>query len=326
MGNYIYAVARAKAKEATLVGESRLNRMIDSLSDKEALKILSEVGFGGGAGIEDVSEFETLIEKESESLSSFIKEVCPDEKVKRFLLLDNDYKNAEAFIKEKHIKADSGSMRVPDGFYSADMMREKIMTDDYRSFSDVLAKTLIKADELFVSGKFDGLSVGGIFERGKYAEMAKLVKNNKTLSDIFKVKVDTANVTTCLRGRDYSLLKDFLFDGGTLSDKELKSLCEDAFDTLRERFSTSHRKEFILSAIEDAEKGKPLSSFEKKADDYALNYLLKYKYKFEGIAPFILYVYYKRAELFNVRLIIVSLSSGVSADDIKKRLRVSYER
>lgn len=324
MGNYIYAVARAKAKEATLLGEGRLNRMIDSLSAIEALKILSEVGFGGGAGIEDVSEFETLIERESESLCAFIKEACPDENVKRFLLIDNDYKNAEAFMKEKHIKADSISMRAPDGFYPADAMREKIMTDDYRMFSDTMAKTLIKADEKFVSGKYDGLAIGGIFERGKYEEMKGLVRKNKILSDIFKVKVDTANVTSCLRGRDYSLLKNYLFDGGTLTERELKSLCEDAFDTLREKFSSHARKDFILSAIEDAEKGKPLSSFEKKADDYALSSLLKYKYGFEGVAPFILYVYYKRAELFNVRLILVSLSAKVSADDIKKRLRLSY--
>ena len=324
MQNGIYANARAKAKEATLLGVGRLNRMIDSLSAEEAVKILSEVGFGGGAVIDGAAEFETLLEKESEFLYAFIREAAPKECVKKFLLLSNDYKNAEAFMKEKHLRTDSSSMCVPFGLYQADFLKDKIMTDDYGSFSATLKKTLIAADECFVSGNTDGLKIGAIFERGKFEEMRELSKKDRLIAELFKVKVDIANITVALRGRNFALLKDYLFDGGTLSREELKSLCEDSFELLREKFATSLRKDFILSAIEDAEKGRPLSAFEKKADDYALNYLLKYRYVFEGTAPFVLYVYYKLAEILNVRLIIVSLSNGVSAEEIKKRLRVSY--
>ncbi len=297
--------------------------MAESGSVFDALKILSEVGFGG-AQPEDPGDFESLLKNETESLYAFIKETCPKDNVIKYLLLDSDYSNAEAIIKEKHLKIDSAPMLSPNGTYTAEFLREKIMADDYGSFPKTLGEALILCDEAFVSGNYDGLKINAIFERAKFKEMRALSKKEKTLKELFRVKADTANVTVALRGRNYSLFKDYFIEGGTLSDDDLKHLSEDSFDAIRERFSTSSLKEYIFSAVDDAEKGKPLTEFEKKADDFSLVFLSKYKYMFEGIAPYLLYVYYKLAEILNVRLILVCLSNGVSAENIKRRLRVSY--
>ncbi|MBP5466258.1 MAG: V-type ATPase subunit, partial [Clostridia bacterium] len=98
MASVLYSSARAVVMEKTLLGEDRLKRMLEGTAD-DALKILSEVGFGTGdvsrAGIDAVSDTETA------RLCSFIKETAPDDKIKKFFLLPYDFKNAEALIKEK---------------------------------------------------------------------------------------------------------------------------------------------------------------------------------------------------------------------------------
>ena len=326
MLNSIYANARAKAKESGLLGLNRLNRMVDTANPNDAIKILAEVGFGYGMIIDDVSQFENLIFAEEEKLCAFIHECCSSEFVKKFLLIAKDFQNAEIFMREKHLKSSFTGVRLIGGLYDVDTMKECIMTDNYSRFDKIFADALIKVDEMFVSGNYNGMKINSVFERSKFSQMCYYLSKskNKVLKDIFRVKVDLANISISLRARDYNLVKDDFIDGGTLSERDLKSLCEDSFASLKEKFAHYSQKILILSAIDSAEKGKPLSDFEQKADDYALQYLSKYKYSFDGIFPFLLYVYYKKAELNNVRIILVGLLNGVSAGEIKKRLRLSY--
>lgn len=323
MSNTIYAVARAKAKEASLLGQNRLNRMIDSSSFDEAIKILAEVGFGGGS-LDDTADFEKLISSETALLYDFIKEACPTEEVKKFFLISNDYENAKAFVVNKYLKTDVSLSLTNDGLYKKDFMLDKILTDDYRFFTDNLKKALLESDELFVSKNYDGFKLGGIFSKYLFKDLEFFAKKSKVIREILKVKADTTNITIALRARDYNLVKDYFVCGGTLSSKDLKSLCEDSFDSLLDRFRISSVKEFILSAIEDLKLNKPFVDFEQKADDFALKFLSKYKYVFEGEAPFILYCYYKLAEISNVRIILVGLKNNFEIEDIKKRLRLGY--
>ena len=94
----IFANARAIAAESGLLGIDRINRMADAATPEEAFKILSEVNFGEGASA-DASEYERAVEAEEKKLAAFIREVSPDERLKIFLLAENDYHNAEAMIR-----------------------------------------------------------------------------------------------------------------------------------------------------------------------------------------------------------------------------------
>ena len=61
------------------------------------------------------------------------------------------------------------------------------------------------------------------------------------------------------------------------------------------------------------------------ADDFALKTLKKRKYDVGGIVPFMLYCYYKLAEIKNVRIIMVGLINKADKNEIKRRLRNTYE-
>ncbi len=320
----IFANARAIAAESGLLGIDRINRMADAATSEEAFKILSEVNFGEGASA-DASEYERAVEAEEKKLAAFIREVSPDERLKIFLLAENDYHNAEAMIRSKYLKTDFSPMLTADGLYTAEYLKEKIFTDDYKSFSPFLAEALLAADNLFVSSKADGKALSSLFRRALYRELGAAAKSDKTLSAIFSARTDAANIAIALRTKNGMECAEMRVEGGTLSDAELKFLCEENAEAIKEKFRYSPLKAFVDLAAEDLAKNRPLSDFEKYAGGYALAFLKKEKFNDEGYRPFLRYCYYKRAEIANVRIVMSCLINGIGGNFIKERIRESYE-
>jgi len=321
----IYANGRAKALSNSLLGDERINRMIDSGDAEEALKILSEVNFGDGLAV-SIFDFEKLINIEEQKLSLFIKSTCDNDDIKRFLLLKSDFHNAELFIKSKYLKFDDSEMCMPYGYYDAKIMRENIMVDEYKNYPATMEKALSTCDSDFVAGKANGMSVGSLFVKAYYDELFKLSRKDKILSKIYLSMVDSANISIAIRSRDFAIAKEEYIEHGTLTINDIKIICEDSLDSVREKFRFSCVKELIDSAIIDAEKKLPLTTFEKMKDSLGIKILMQEKYATEGYIPFLQYCFCKRKDIENVRIILVSLQNGVKKEQIKERLRTHYER
>ena len=323
MTNAVYSNARARSLEKSLLGAERINRMIDSGDPAEAMKILAEVNFGGGIAVASANDFEILTNAEEKNLIAFIKEACPSKSLKAFLLKKYDYHNAEALIKSKYLKTDSEKFTVENGLLDKDEMREKIMSDDYRDFPEPMKKALAECDAEFAASKASGASINAKFIKAYFADMAHIAKKNGKLSEIYKAKVDSANISTALRTRNFAVAKQDYLYGGTITLSEFKALNEEQFDVLKTKFRFSPRAEMAASAIKAAEKKIPLSEFEKEADEFAVSYLLRFRYATEGVLPFMQYCFYKLADIANVRIIMVGLLNGFG-DNIKSRLRTFY--
>ncbi|MDY2841599.1 MAG: V-type ATPase subunit [Candidatus Borkfalkiaceae bacterium] len=324
MSNIIYANGRVSTKINSLVGTERLNRMIETDSPEDAFKILSETGFGGDLSAGVVC-FEKSLSYELAQLDSFIRDVCPSENLKRFLLYKNDFHNAEALIKCKFLKTDEKSLLVQDGVFRAAEMKERIFSDDYKYFPLNMALAFAECDEKFVSGSADGVFVNNAIEKAYFADLYETAKKQPLLLKLYKVKADCANIQIALRCRDYNAAEKFFVKNGVICDDDLKVLCVETFDVIREKFRFSEYKEILGLAVDAAERGKPFSEFEKAADDFPLKILLEKKYSSEGYLPFATYCYYKLAEIKNVRIILVGLLNGESKTAIKNRLRLTYE-
>ena len=325
MANVIYSNARAKAMENYLVGADKLGRMLECSDANEALKVLAEVNFGEGATIESPLEFEKLISAEEKKLIAFIKETCAKKSVKEFFLYKYDYHNAETLMKMKHLNIAIDDLRDPDGIFSFDEMKEKILVDDYGSFPATLKDALLKADMMFVEEKATGPEISGLFKKAYYKELSALSKSDKLLKKIYSVKADSVNIAVALRTRNYQKAKEFFVEGGNLTSEQLQYISEQQPESIKEDFVFSEVRELIDYACDSFIKGVPLSEFEREAESYALKYLKKDKYSISGMHPYIQYIYSKKAELENVRIILVGLINSLEKTEIRKRLRESYE-
>lgn len=325
MANQIYANARAKAHEKYLLGRERINRMIDAETPEEAIKILFEVGFGDGISLENAGEFERLINIENQKFSAFLSEHGAPTIVADYFLIKNDYHNAEAFLKEKYLKNEDSSILVEDGRIEKNSLKDRIMTDDYSSLPTFMKDALLECDAQFVSNSASGQSVNAVFTKAYFKHLYSVCKDDKTLKRLYEFKVDSINIGTAIRARNFSLANDWFLSYGTLSQKDLKELCEEQLETLKERFRYSEYKDVISLAIDAKLKNKPLSEFEKRADELSFDLLKKQKYSTEGLLPYILYCTKKTSEIFNVRVILVGLLNGLDKAQIRERIRNVYE-
>lgn len=325
MSNVIYANARARALELSLLGKDRISRMIDASSAVEALKILSEVNFGDGINITSPLDFEKLLSAELNKLFNFIKDTCQTPAISKYFLYGNDFHNAEAYIKAKYLKIDVDEMTVDSGLIDKDFLREHIFIDEYSNLPDEMAKALLFLDGEFVAGRVTGETVNFVITKALYKELSKCVRNDKFLNIIYKNKIDCLNVSLALRTRDYNKVSEMFLPFGNLSLNEFKSLCDDSFDILREKFKFSINSEIIISAIDSCEKKEPLSLFEKLSSSFPVKQLKKDKYAIDRTIPFLQYCFYKLADIDNVRIIMVGLINNLSKAEIINRLRDSYE-
>ena len=323
MSNAIYANARAKALESTLLNADRLKRILECENVEDAIKILAEINFGEGS-LTSTDDFETLILIEQKKLNEFILNNCASTSFKNFMLLKNDFINAEGLIKAKYLKIEDSYLTGERGIFEVDKLKDIIMTDEYKKLPKTLGEALLKCDEEFVSGKATGASIGTILYKALYSELYLQAKNDKNLLTIFKTQVDGVNISSALRTRNFNQAKEFFIEGGNLTLSDIKSLCEDSFDQLKLKFKFCENKEIVLSAIESAERNTPLSTAEKLIESFPVKFLSKQKYQTEGIIPFMLYCYYKIADLTNVRIILVGIKNKFSKEDIKSRLRDCY--
>ena len=306
--------------EKTLLGADRLKRMIDGNLD-DALKILSEVGFGFGGqssdNIDDCADAETL------KLSEFIKETSPDKKLTDFFLFPYDFRNAEALIKSKFLKTDpivfaGGRLDVKD-------LKEKIFADDYGHLPKFRAIALSESDKSFVEGTASGVYINELFTKALYEELYALNIKNRYVSESLCAETDFINVSIALRIRDFDRARKQFLHYGKLGEKELKILCVSAYDDIRERFRFNDYKDEIYTAILGLESGMGLVAFERLCKGYAVKLIKKHKYDFDGVLPFIRYCFYKLADIANVRTIVVGLSSGITGEEISERIREFYE-
>lgn len=323
--NNIYANARAEAQEKTLLGRERFKRMIESGSAREAIKILKEVNFGNGVVIDRAKDFEKLITGEEDKFINFIKETAPTEAIKRFFLLKNDYHNAEVFFKEKYLKKEIADAVVTSGMLETDVLKEKIFSDDYDGLSKEMSLAMKQLDKAFVAGSPDGLFISVIFANAFHSELTAAAKKDSILAKIWSDRADAENISLALRSRDYTRTQIGKIDEGTLTDDDLKILCEENFDVIRERFRYSAAETLVNAALECAESDLPLRKFEQLTDSYAVHLLKEEKYSTEGNIPYLRYCFYKIADMINVRIILVGLLHREKKTRIFNRLREAYD-
>ncbi len=76
--------------------------------------------------------------------------------------------------------------------------------------------------------------------------------------------------------------------------------------------------------LADKNAGRPMTDAERFADGFELDFLAKKKYELKRSQPFLYYVFRRKAENANVRILTGGLLAGIDERGIRKRLRGAY--
>ena len=309
----IYTNGVIAIKEKLLLGE-KLLRYIE-LTAEEALRALRENGFGSGA---EGQEGEALIVAEEQSLDSFIREYAPSQRELEYLLSPRDYHNAKALCKAKKLNTDAEKLLAPQGLVKIDDLSAAIDSGDFSALDKDLGSAIKEALE---NDNLTGAEIGAIFDIALYKHLSAKCKHSSVLKKLLAGKADRLNILTAMRSNSREFAEKLYVCGGKLNTSDLAKLFNDDREKAERALNGTPYTDFYKLCLEAKGKGLPFTEAERALESYEAEYFVEKRFELEGKQPFLYYVFRRRAEIQNVRIILVCLNAGLSANNIKRRLR-----
>lgn len=314
----LFIDAACKSREKFLLGKDKILRIAEQDSFEDAIKLLKEYGFGKTA--EEGADLYSLIYAEEEDLIAFIKEYAPKGGVKYYFLLPYDFSNAEALFKCKKLGLKEDKYLTHEGSCTIEELKNAL--DKNTPCIPEIACAYNEAEKLFDSSETpSGAMVDAVFTRFLYKALIRLVKDPAT-KKLIKRDIDFKNVSSLMRcdTRDeYEIVK---LPFTTLSKEDEDAILSKDRAKIEQAFKYSPLKEFVYPAVFEA--GGPLLSYEKLTDGFAVTTLRETRFFNKGKEPYLLYVSYRKADIKNVRLVLLGIKAGKDKTIIKNKLRESY--
>lgn len=312
MVNPIYTNGVIAVREKLLLGEKLLR--YTEMTAEEVLRALCEGGFGSGA---EGQEGEAIILAEEHALDSFIREYAPSQTELEYLLSPRDFHNAKALCKAKKLNTYAENMLAPEGLVKIDDLSVAIDSGDVSALNKCLGGAIKEALE---SEDLTGAEMGGIFDIALYKHLSTKCKFGP-LKKLLEGKADRLNILTAMRSKNSEFAQKLYVSGGKLNTSKLFELFDEDKERAAKVLNGTPYAEFYKLCLEAKEKGLPFTEAERALESFEAEYFVERRFELEGKQPFMYYVFRRRAEIQNVRIILVCLNAGLSANSIKKRLR-----
>lgn len=309
----VYTNGVIAVKERLLLGEKLLR--YTEMTAEEVLRALRESGFGSGA---EGSESEALILAEENSLDGFIREYAPAARELAYLLSPRDFHNAKALCKAKKLNTGAEKLLAPEGLVKIADLTKAIDEGDVSALDKELGNAITQA---LASEDLSGAEVGAIFDIALYKHLGAKCKFSLLLKKLLAGKADRLNILTALRSPDGEFAQKLYVGGGKLKSAELEKLFDENADRAEKALNGTPYEQFYKLCYEAKQKGMPFTEAERALESYEAEYFAEKRFELEGKQPFLYYVFRRRAEIQNVRIILVCLNAGLKPQDIRKRLR-----
>ena len=134
---YIYAVARVRARELGLLSRQDVDQLMACRTYEECLRTLSDKGWGTG---EANLSAEAVLAAEEEKTWAFIHELTDDMAPFKVLLLPTDYNNLKAAIKTVVTGVEPHEVFLPGGEIDPELMLRCVREGDFSALPEDMAR------------------------------------------------------------------------------------------------------------------------------------------------------------------------------------------
>lgn len=323
-------IPRIRVLETRLLDKARLDRIIDSNSPEEAIKILGETEYANVmTNVKRAEDYEEMLSGELKRVYSMLYGMCPEKSLVDVMAMKYDYHNLKVLIKGKILDKDFDNMLISVGKVEISKLKYAIDNGYYRDLNPIMRKAIEEALENFENTK-DPQDIDIILDRYMFEEMREVSKslNDNFLNKYVTTLVDLTNIKTLLRvkkihkGRDF--LQRVLIKGGSLDNDKLLALLSDSPENISSKLAYTRYSEILKAGIEAYVKTGSVTLMEKLIDNYIMNLMRDAKYATSGVEPILAYIYAKETEIKLIRIIMVGKLNNIAAEVIRERLRDSY--
>ncbi|MCR4660672.1 MAG: V-type ATPase subunit [Clostridia bacterium] len=321
--NVVFANARAKAKELSLLSDEKLHRMMECEVLSDAIRVLNESGYGKGVNV-DVNNFYDIIAKEEDDVISFVKESAPKDSGIECFFIKNDYHNLKVLFKAKYTGTTNlDELLLPDGEMKFVELKEKFETGKMEFTNKYMNESYKEITKEFDTGNTSPRIIDITIDRYMFEHIKTIISNSKTdvyVKKYYMTLIDMTNLTSLIRVKKLNLndqyFSSIFLSGGKLTQEDLLNTDGD-LSKIQKLLDNKDYSYFAnnLTDIDD------LAKFETSKDEYLLKIFSDNKSDMFSVAPLVNYYLSKLAEIKTLRIMYVCLKNKVSIVEMQKRMR-----
>ena len=309
--DYGRSVVTVRVFEKRLLTRNKLDRMIETETPEEVLKLLGETEYSQNmSDIQNAQDYEKILKRETERIFSLIRELSMDTEIVDILSLKYDYHNLKVLLKGKLAEKDFTDMIMDAGTEKADKLKVKFDTRNYNELPEEFIQAINEVEEDFYENK-DPQRIDIIVDKYYYKNLLRIARkiNVPIITDYVEGLIDFQNMITLFRvkkqNRDMKFLEEVIHEGGTISKDKIISSINDTTEAIVNKFRKERIGIYLIRGIEAYGETGRLSELEKISDNYLMELNKDSKYIVFGPEPLFTYLIAKEREINAIRMIIM---------------------
>jgi V/A-type H+-transporting ATPase subunit C len=166
-----------------------------------------------------------------------------------------------------------------------------------------------------------------ILDRAMYENMEQDAEEISVpyISELVGLLHDQANIRIFIRAKLLNKSRDFLqralLEGSRVQKRFYLDLSDKPLDQFFEAMRFTALSDLALMLSEVFKNRDGVTGMEKILDEHFINFINRTRYMAMGVEPVIAWLFYREAEIRNVRLILTSKINGIPNNIIGERLR-----
>jgi len=327
--DYSFVCGYIASRDKYLLTQERIDRMLESKTADDALRILLEMNYG--EEIESISpiEFEAILSGELEKAYSFVLPFVPDRSYFEMFLYPGDYHNIKTLLKAESLGIEADELLMETGTIPAADLKDLVRERNYDDMRDIMADGMKDALEEY-SLSHDPQCIDLILDKACYKDMSLLVSglNSDFIKEYMALRIDLINLTTFIRIREMGKPPGFyskgFVEGGNIPEQVFEDGFEEHVEQFAERLDNYGLHDVLIKSAKMIRETGRITVLEKLCDNYLMEYLKQAKYITYGIEPLIAYIAARENEIKTVRIIMAGKLAGISPDLLRERVREPY--
>lgn len=318
--DYIYSSARAKAREASFMGEDGMARLLATRDYDAALRHLSENGFSLVYDKEGNADVEAMLDEYLEKAYTLVNESVPLKDAFAFLRYGYDCHNVKSAIKAEVRGEDFSRLYMALGNFSEKEIADMVAKRDFSKLPLEMGKAAKRAVSVFAATQ-DPQEIDKLLDKACYKDMLTAAEGySEKFRAFVKVKIDLVNLLIYIRmlrmGQGaWEQFLEFFLEGGTLSEAWFASAFKDGKERAAKRLLTTP---YALLAPFDTLSA---AALEKLADDIYFAFVKKEAFATYGVCVIAAFMVKRELEARNIRIILAAKKAGLDSAVITERLR-----
>lgn len=327
---FTQVIPRIRVLETRLLDKAKIDRMIDSNSAGEALKVLQETEYGNVmTNVKRAEDYEELLSSELKRIYHEAYDMSPVKTLVDIMSIKYDYHNIKVILKGMFLQKDFYYMLISVGMVKIAKLKVSIDTNNLTDFNPIMRKGIEVAIEDFTA-KVDPQRIDIILDKAMFEELIEIAK---ALEDGFTQKyvealIDLTNIKSLLRVKKQNKSREFflgvVINGGSIDNEKLVTLFNDAVENLPSKLAYTNYSEMLKLGIDEYVVSGSSSLLEKLVDNYIMEMMKKAKMIAFGGEPLLAYIYAKETEIKIIRIIMVGKLNNITGEVIRGRLRDIY--